>query len=501
MESLQAAHQIIGVMRISFIDNFPINFGYAYLASILKSAGHTVIHHKYTFPKHKGADIFLSPEKYFAFDRIAEKSVDEEPDAICFSVMSTNYVFFKNLSREIKRRSNIPVIAGGVFCSLRPDLFIPGTGCDCIVLGESEKTIIRLVETIIRNDHSYIMKDIPGIMFRQDDGTIYRNPESSFEKDLDKLPYPDRSLFGDTKGSLYMLTSRGCFHPCTYCCASRINRLHHIKGLRKRSVDSVINELLYEISQKKYDRIFFYDDLFIINEEWFDEFSLKYEKEVGLPYYCSVNAGMISENVARLLKRSHAREVQIGVQSVNEVYKAEVLKRKESNTSIVKAVEILKRNKIRVLVDFIFGLPGESEEDLVGAVEFVNDHRPSSVQVNFLCYYPGSELAKLAFESELISKEIYAKAERNELIGEQSYMGGSHSEHHKKLAVKFAILMKLATLLPNIVISFLLRIKVVKRLPVNRWLYYFISVLVEVIGGNRDYLNIIRFLSFSRGEK
>ena len=82
-------------------------------------------------------------------------------------------------------------------------------------------------------------------------------------KDLDSLPFQDfgekHYVCGDTNGRIQGLdeyhlkpytrtyqtmVTRGCPHSCSYCVNPTLNRLHGRRGIRARSVDNVIAELV-----------------------------------------------------------------------------------------------------------------------------------------------------------------------------------------------------------------------------------------------------------------
>jgi radical SAM superfamily enzyme YgiQ (UPF0313 family) len=69
-------------------------------------------------------------------------------------------------------------------------------------------------------------------------------------------------------------------------------------------------------------------------------------------------------------------------------------------------LKILKEKKIHVVVDHIFGIPGESEDDLLDAAKFYNEHRPDRIVSYYLTYYPGTEIAEIAKNMGIISERV-----------------------------------------------------------------------------------------------
>ncbi|NIO19545.1 MAG: radical SAM protein, partial [Candidatus Aenigmarchaeota archaeon] len=56
---------------------------------------------------------------------------------------------------------------------------------------------------------------------------------------------------------------------------------------RQRSVDRVIEELKQlKRDYPKVEYLIFRDEILTVNPKWVKEFSEKYPKEIGLPFYC-----------------------------------------------------------------------------------------------------------------------------------------------------------------------------------------------------------------------
>ncbi len=332
-------------MNILFVDNFSLNFGVAHLSAMLKQAGHRVSLRTYAFSKWRGIDIYRAPERYFDFEEIAQEVMAQQPDLLCFSVCSPNYMFYQRLCRTIKQRSEIPVLVGGVLPSLMPKLFMERSDCDFLFRGEAEGEIVELVARI--RDGSW--GEAANLCYRRGDEIVYREV-SAFVADLDALPLYDNSLYGgEGSQALFVLTSRGCVMKCTFCSAGPYSRMVAGEGnraVRKRSVDAVIDEIKCRLAEHDYKEIYFYDDFFVTNARWMSEFAEKYRREINLPYYCAVFPSSITETNARLLAESGCKSVQMGFQSANDHYKLEVLKRKDTKARITQAAQRLEQHGI-----------------------------------------------------------------------------------------------------------------------------------------------------------
>lgn len=407
-------------MNIIFIENFGLNFGVASLVPLLRNSGHQVEVIHYSVLKWMSIDVYSNPEKYFSMGDIAEKILKRKPDILLFSVLSANYMFYRNLVDTIKNIREIPVLVGGVFPTLTPQFFFDDSRCDVLFRGEAEPLIVQLVEGIHRNDFHYF----PNIVYRDAKNQIISNPMTSFMTDLDKLSFGDHSILS-AGTTLYVITSRGCPLPCSYCSPGEYSRLLVEKGkiVRKRSVENVILEIEAAIQERHFNSVFFFDDFFITTIEWLAEFVEHYKRRVNLPFECIAFPGSINQNVAALLAESQCRVVYMGFQTASEEYKKVVLRRRESNEKVARAVVCLQKSGITPSLDHIFNLPGETTEDIRRSLWFYIDHKINVVTINFLNYYPESPLTDWAFENHYFSEEIYRKIKKNRMIGEQSFKG------------------------------------------------------------------------------
>jgi len=117
----------------------------------------------------------------------------------------------------------------------------------------------------------------------------------------------------------------------------------------------------------------------------------------------------VSAETARLLKTAGCCEVEIGVQSLNEDLSRSVLNRNMSVETIANAIDLLKREKIRLVADNIVGLPGQEEADVVRMAQFYNQRRVNRIYFFWLRYYPGTRITEYAKEHGILRAEEYER--------------------------------------------------------------------------------------------
>ena len=468
-------------MRILFIDNFPVNFGASYLTAILRQGGHDIHLLNYPLDKWKDPLMYQRPEDYYPLDTISEEALNWAPDVIAFSVFSANFMFYKRTAEAIRRKSNLPILVGGVLPTLKPDLFMENSLCDFVFRGEAEPFILDLVEKIQLGT----FHDVPNLVYRGTDGEVVYNDRKLLEEDLNSLPFCDKEFYPSDTTTLPMLTSRGCVLDCSFCSAGKYSRLNVGKGesiVRKRSVDNVIAEIKQALEKKSYKDIYFFDDFFITNSRWMSEFAEKYTKEINLPYDCFAFPATVTSKIAELLKNSGCRTVCMGFQTANNEYKATVLTRRETKEQVTKAKEILERHGLMFTLDHIFNLPGETREHIKEALDYYIDNNVKALTIFFLNYYPDSALTKYSKDNGFLNPDQYDKIMKNEMLGEQSYRGTVTDPKKSDLQIQYAFLFRLIFLLPGTWVKWFFDKDIHLFFPTNRISYYGISILSNLRG-------------------
>ena len=104
----------------------------------------------------------------------------------------------------------------------------------------------------------------------------------------------------------------------------------------------------------------------------------------------------ISEEVARLIasyKNKVDVWVELGLQTANDKT-ADLINRGYHRDAFEKAMDILKKYSIPVVIHLIVGLPGESIEDVKKTVEYVNGFDVFGIKIHSIYVMKGTKLAE-----------------------------------------------------------------------------------------------------------
>lgn len=291
-----------------------------------------------------------------------------------------------------------------------------GDGCegiDAVVVGEGEETVVEILE------HLQSGKDpagVTGTVSRQD-GKIVCNPPRPLIADLDRLPFPARALLGDRsryipaagtyrrKPVAIITASRGCDRRCIFCFQMDKERTGGTRGVRYRSVDSVLEEIELCLRQG-YREIKFIDDSLAADRERAMRLASEIKRRrLDFTWFASVCANQADKQLFKAMKEAGCWAVLIGGESgvqknLNTIRKGATL------DQIRKAVRAAKEAGLRVTVPFMFGIPGETYDDALKTIDFAIELDPHLANFHALTPFPGTPLHDRAEDYGTVSSDL-----------------------------------------------------------------------------------------------
>ncbi len=315
-----------------------------------------------------------------------------------------------NLARYVKQKSpTIPVVFGGVHPTLTAKQAIRNNFIDVICLGEGEQTFLELVEAIEKKKP---LSEIRGIIFKNGE-QLFETPRRDFIdlNDIPMLPYHLLKLdryeeFSKHPFRFYMETSRGCPHRCAFCYGQRM----HNRKWRAKTAQRVLDEIEYLVKNYKVDELWFADDEPATSKKRFAEIcnglidrNLKVKWTIGLR--CNYGAKYEVE-FFELLKKAGCDTVFYGVES-GSVKMLEIIKKDITIDQIVESVRRTKQAGINCSINFITGIPGETEEDLKATFSLIDKLRAvypevHLVSANVYTPLPGTDLLDVAMANGFV---------------------------------------------------------------------------------------------------
>jgi radical SAM superfamily enzyme YgiQ (UPF0313 family) len=276
------------------------------------------------------------------------------------------------------------VCAGGIFASLaKEELLRRMKKLDCIVLGDGEKTILDLVESIKTNKD---WRSVIGISYRKNK-KVKNNLPLQIIKNLDALPFPKRVFLKQMSRCvpLAISASRGCeWSQCIFCCTAAINQKFKCPMWRFRSVKNIVEEIESLTKEYKKYTFQFVDDCFLGYGKEGEHRAILFansiiKRKLEISYSTDLRVDQVNEKIIKKMKRSGLNRVYLGVECSNK----ESIKRANKGflkSEILNALKICYRNKISVDIGFI---PFSHEANLEEIEENINFLK------NFNKYNPG----------------------------------------------------------------------------------------------------------------
>jgi anaerobic magnesium-protoporphyrin IX monomethyl ester cyclase len=422
---------------------------------------------------------------------------ESDPGLIGFSFMSVEYARAADVATRLKGAfPSIPIVSGGIHPTLAPETCLSFSDYACV--GEGEETLIELANAL---EQKRDVTRISNLCYRTGD-CIRRNPLRPRITDLDvyALAYhiPPDSYIGTGKriapldtasfrrharyaGRTYStLATRGCPFSCSYCCNNRLASLYQTRGVRRRSVASLIQELIQVTTDHPWiEWINFQDDCFLgCSEAWIQDFCREYRRKVNRSFIARCIPIYVQPERIRMLKEAGLAWISLGLQSGSDRTCRDVYRRNSLHDEFLRAARVINEHKVAAFYDVIVDNPLETDDDRLETVRtFMNTPKPFYPQIFSLTLYPGTGLherigaERPAMKDEYLSKDYlaYQRTALNGLIRLSAFldrrlmemMVGLHQRRPGSLAFKAAFL--LASMLTLLLVEPIAYWRVIRR--------------------------------------
>ncbi|CAB3287909.1 Radical SAM domain protein [Methanocaldococcus lauensis] len=334
---------------------------------------------------------FANKKDIYNLERILKK-YDRVIIAISFftTELWKTYELMKKLKIKYKEYSNkIIYLAGGPHPTGDPK----GTlklGFDVVCIGEGEETFPEFIMSVSEYEN---YKKVKGICYFEEDKFIYTGKRNPI--DLNKYPpFPIKyNKFG------HIEITRGCPYKCYFCQTPRIFG----KNVRHRSIENICKyvEIMSERNLK--DIRFITPNAFGYGSKTGKDVNidkienlLKNIKEIlgkdGRIFFGTFPSEVRPEHVNDettdlILKYTYNKSLVIGAQSGSDRV-LELCNRGHTVEDIYRAVYIAIKKGINVSLDFIFGLPGETKEDIEKTIKVMKDFIKLGVKIHAHAFIP-----------------------------------------------------------------------------------------------------------------
>lgn len=326
-------------------------------------------------------------------------------DLLLMNVRSHTFTLARQAARLFKKTNpRGTVVTGGVHASVAPEEILKEECFDFICQGSGERIIADLV---------------------RDPSAFDRLVEGRGASEMDEWPFIDRhlwtrprkrwGLFGDPwplepgcgwapAPVATVLTNRVCPWNCSFC-----NEKNYIAPMRRRSVESVIEELnMLDEQFGPLGSVVIHDSIFFQNTRWLEEWLEKYpvRSRKRWPYWAAARSDSIRrkpELFTALVKETNWNTISIGFESGSDRV-LNILNKGCTSGDHAFAVELVNRigdelesaGKVppKVWANIILAVPGEERVDALETMALLSRIKRVLPSISFFSPYPGSVLGE-----------------------------------------------------------------------------------------------------------
>ncbi|MCK4625872.1 MAG: cobalamin-dependent protein [Phycisphaerae bacterium] len=314
-----------------------------------------------------------------------------KPDIVVVTALTTEVYAAQDVMRAAKKfSSEIFTVIGGIHASLLPeDFYLPCV--DVIAAGEAELNFPQLIDAIEKHKP---LKDIPDLIWADNDGNFVRNAEGPMKLDMDALPMPRRDLIEHnrqeyfwlfSKPDIAMATGRGCPFRCNFCSVWQF-----YKGLtRQMSAKRVVDE----IKTVDLQHITFMDDNFLMNykrETAIAEMIVAEGIQKSYSMECRTDSVVRHPDLVKKWADIGLSSVLLGLEAVSDEGLKGINKGTDMRTND-EAVRIMHDNGVIVWGAFITD-PQWETDDFQRLRDYVDRMKITQTQFTVLTPLPGTEL-------------------------------------------------------------------------------------------------------------
>jgi len=322
------------------------------------------------------------------------KELLPQADIVLTGDLSNAYRYIKWLNNSVKSiKPGINIVVGNAIATYSPELVLKNLNADVVVIGEGEKTIEELLDFIEKGKD---LRKVNGIGYKRGKKIVLTAPRERIQN-LDSVPFPAWELFDIGKyikyplglsghrKSMNMTASRGCPFRCKFCSRVFGNK---VVFRRPESVVQEIKEL-----NKRYGVTYFGfgDDLFVSNPKNVHELSRLLEKEkLKIRWHCNTRASYLTDSLVKAMKKGGCVHVLFGAESGCQRI-LDNMQKGQKVSDIIRAVELLRKNRLSFRAFFMAGYPGEDRSSIEETTEIrmrYNLLGPCKITTP----YPGSDL-------------------------------------------------------------------------------------------------------------
>ncbi|MBC3796941.1 B12-binding domain-containing radical SAM protein [Acetobacterium tundrae] len=336
---------------------------------------------------------------------------EDKPKIIGFYCDFNNIHWVTIFAKEVKKLfPEVSLLAGGPQTAGMDAGFLKEASIEAACIGEGEETILELMDFFIEQKGA--LKDIRGIIFRDEEGKLVETEPRKPPEDLDDIPWPDITLTNDYKyyGLLPILTGRGCPFGCTFCYEGA-----NAKRVRRHSVPSLMKEIRENFERNPaINYINFLDDTFTLDNKRVNQICDEIKKiraDYDFVWFASAHISTIDKHrdMAKNLADAGLKKIFFGLESGSD----QVLKSYNKKITRKMAVNVINHcveSGIHgISGNIIIGGPHETRETIQESEDLIMEllyDAPGQFETAYFSFLPYPK-TPITLNPEKFGMEIY----------------------------------------------------------------------------------------------
>jgi len=304
---------------------------------------------------------------------------------------------------EMTKYGNSKIAIGGLHPSALPEQTLKEENVDFVIDGEAIITIEKLLRKLQNDDNDY--DDVGGLWWKEGD-TIKHTERYPIIKDLDEfLPVGAWDLlpmdiyrahnwhcFDDIEhrqpyAAIY--TSLGCPFNCVFCC---INAPFGKPSIRYRSPEKVLDEMELLVKEYGVKNLKIVDELFVLKKSHYMTICKGIiDRGLDLNIWAYARVDTVDPDDLEIMKKAGVNWLALGIESANPKVRDGATKNMRVN-EIKEVVRMIQDAGIRVIGNYIFGLPDDTLETMQETLDMALDLNCEFANLYSAMAYPGSKL-------------------------------------------------------------------------------------------------------------
>jgi radical SAM superfamily enzyme YgiQ (UPF0313 family) len=312
---------------------------------------------------------------------------------------------------ELMKHGSSKVAIGGLHPSALPERTLNEENVDFVIDGEAILTLEKLLEKLRKGETDY--NKIGGLWWK-DNGVTEHTERYPVIKDLDAfLPVGAWDLlpmqiyrahnwhcFDDIEhrqpyAAIY--TSLGCPFNCVFCC---INAPFGKPGIRYRGPKKVLDEMELLVKEYGVKNLKIVDELFVLKKSHYMTICEGIiERGLDLNIWAYARVDTVDPDDLEIMKKAGVNWLALGIESANPKVRDGATKNMRVN-EIKKVVRMIQDSGIRVIGNYIFGLPDDTLETMQETLDMAIDFNCEFANLYSAMAYPGSKLYDIAIKEK-----------------------------------------------------------------------------------------------------